>query len=331
MPACYRAVARAVGALAALLCFSISDAGEPPNAPAANGENDTGPCLARLNYYRELTGLNRVVEDPSLSAGDQNHARYLIKRVESDASAVLETHGENPALPWATPSGAKAAEHSTVAIRADADDHASLASQAAHVIDDWMAEPFQRLHLLDPTLRQIGLGLYREAPQTAVVMQVSPNDSDTNEVQSKAQYMSEGQFGVRAAKYPIMFPPPNSEIPLCTYEGGEWPEPLAAFPDYRLPSGLPISLELGPDSNSATVSAHELIANGRELENHVFDAETYSGASPGQTAAGRADLATFGAIVVIPKLQLSPGTKYQVSITANGKQYVWSFSTHAAQ
>jgi hypothetical protein len=119
---------------------------------------------------------------------------------------------------------------------------------------------------------------------------VSASDPDNDEISSEAEYISARRATAPAGKYPIMFPPPNSQISLNVYEGGEWPEPLAAFPDYRLPSGLPITLELGPDAQTNPITDHQLIADGRSIEHQIFDATSYAGASPDQTGDGRAIL-----------------------------------------
>ena len=318
-------------AIAAAAMITLAPRAIAGTAPPGAADATSTACLTRLNYYRLLAGLNPIKEDASLSRGDLDHARYLVKRIESDASAAFDAHGEDVAYPWATPSGARAAAHCTVALRSNMDQSAGLATQASRIVDDWMTEPFQRLHLLDPSLSHVGVGIYAEKAFLGVALQVSASDPDNDEISSEAEYISARRAAPPAGKYPIMFPPPNSQISLNVYEGGEWPEPLAAFPDYRLPSGLPITLELGPDAQTNPITDHQVIADGRSIEHQIFDATSYAGASPDQTGDGRAILKAFGAIVLVPKHRLLSKANYAVSVTAGGKQYRWSFTTYPAE
>src|SRR5262249_38071254 len=81
---------------------------------------------------------------------------------------------------------------------------------------------------------------------------------------------------------PIMFPGNRSEIVLSAYRGGEWPDPLSACHGYRVPSGLPITLELGPSAEPIRVSARSLAIDGDEVENCLVTAHTYTNSDPQQ-------------------------------------------------
>ncbi len=78
----------------------------------------------------------------------------------------------------------------------------------------------------------------------------------------------------------------------------------------------------------ATVSSHSLKVGNSEVEHCVLDANSYSNPDPVQAEWGKRSLKFFGGVVIIPRYPLASGAKYSVSITVNGKQYDWTFSTH---
>jgi hypothetical protein len=65
------------------------------------------------------------------------------------------------------------------------------------------------------------------------------------------------------------------------------------------------------------------------LEHCVFDETTYTNPDSGTQSTGRNVLNARDAIVLIPRNPLTAGAIYQVSITANGQTYAWSFMVSA--
>jgi hypothetical protein len=125
---------------------------------------------------------------------------------------------------------------------------------------------------------------------------------------------------------PIEYPPNGASIDLNSFDG-EWPDPLTSCPGYSLPTGYPISLQLGTLVIPAVAGywLKRLAPRATNLETCVFDGSTYNNPDAGTQAMMRNQLINFGAIVMMPRMQLEPGS-YSVSITAGGHEYSWSFS-----
>jgi hypothetical protein len=64
--------------------------------------------------------------------------------------------------------------------------------------------------------------------------------------------------------------------------------------------------------------------NSRTIEACAFDASTYVNSEAAAQNAARVILHQFGAVVIVPRLRLSPG-RYVVTLDA-GQRYTWSFS-----
>jgi len=305
----------------AVLWASIS----PRPLPAADSAN--GDWLAQINRYRAMAGLEPVVEDPAASVGDLNHARYLVKRFEEELPETVNIHDEGRETPWSTPSGALAASLSDIAFRAGSQDSVDQAGLIKEVIHDWMTDPFERLPMLDPDLRKVGIGTYRERDFTVIVLQVRTPPSPPEEIVlgNPEDYRKQGP-PPPSSKYPIMFPPAGSTVPLAAYQGGGWPNPLASCANYVTPTGLPVTLELGPSAQSETIVSHSVVSGALVLEHCIFTPSTYVGFGDDQTIIGRRGLATFGAIVIIPRVSFHNGGQYTVTIKTDQREYKWSFT-----
>ena len=111
----------------------------------------------------------------------------------------------------------------------------------------------------------------------------------------------------------------------------EWPDPRTSCPGYAPPSGLAITLQLGDwmESHLSQYSLARVNADGSStrVEACGFDSTSYSNPDAYSQELGRNVLKSYGTAVVIPRAPLDKGAKYAVSMTANGKQYDWTFST----
>jgi hypothetical protein len=312
-----------IAAFAFIVALSASISPHPVQAADAS----TGDWLARINRYRAMAGLEPVVEDPAESAADLNHARYLVKRFEVELPETVDVHSEGRDTEWSTPSGALAASLSDIAFRAGAQDSADPAGQIKEVIADWIADPFERLPMLDPELRKVGIGTYREKDFTAIVLQVRMPPPSPEEVPlGSADDYRKQQPPAPSSRYPIMFPPKGATVPLAAYQGGGWPNPLASCGGYGPVAGLPITLELGPAVHNETIVSHSIVSGAVALEHCIFTPDTYVGFGDDQTIIGRHDLATFGAVVLIPRMSFHNGGTYTVTIKTDKNEYKWSFT-----
>jgi hypothetical protein len=88
---------------------------------------------------------------------------------------------------------------------------------------------------------------------------------------------------------------------------------------------LPITLEIGPWADTK-LGEHSLLRGSEPVEHCAFDASSYTNADGFVQERGRNGLKAFGAVVIIPRMPLTPGERYTVTVTAQGKPYTWSFT-----
>lgn len=276
------------------------------------------PWLRPLNYYRTMAGVAPVLADPSLSDVEESHSRYLVENFADRIRAEqigAEAHTEAPGMPGYTPEGAKAAAESDV-YEAFSPPGAQVSISFAESVQSLMSAPFHRLSLLNPDLRQIAYGQFCHNGVCASALDVAtPPGSRSLD---------------RIATTPIEFPPDGSRIKLHSFHS-EWPNPLPACPGYESPTGLPVTLQLGLGAD-AKLGASSLVldgANPRIVETCAFDADTYANPNPAEQNTGRNILNHFGAVVLIPRQPLEPGT-YTVSITLN-HPYRWTYTIEGSR
>jgi pSer/pThr/pTyr-binding forkhead associated (FHA) protein len=284
-----------------------------PNATPAGGPRSeaVGPqpdWLRRINYYRAMAKLPPAREDRSLSNGDLKHTRYLAENyadvIKTGGTLGASGHEESPDKRDYTPEGAAAAQTSNVAWGCGP-------FSPAGEIDRWVEGPFHRLAILNPELDLAGYGDFKKDGcwTAAVRLPLRPKPPEDFD-------------------HPIEFPADGAQVSLA-WEGGEWPDPLASCPGYREPIGLPITLEVGRFLDPQ-LSAHSIVADGQPIEHCAFDAPGYVNSDAFAQEYGRGVLKAFSTIVLIPRRPLARGKTYQVSVTARGREYMWSFKVGAS-
>jgi len=248
--------------------------------------------LDRLNTWRATTGLSNLIENPSWSQGDYNHAVYMVKN-------DLVTHYETPGVPYYTPEGDAAARNSNIQVSS------TTSSSDVQAIDWWMQAPFHAMGMMDPRLTQTGFGSYREVKsgwQEGAALDTLRGNSFTG------------------GQYPVYFPGNGSTEPLTSFGGGEFPDPLQACPGYGVPTGLPVFIEIGGNVATTAGPVHSFTGNGSALEHCVIDS---TNPAVGSNLVGR------GGVIVIPRQPLQNGVRYVVALTVNGMPYTWSFTVGA--
>ena len=290
---------------------SFPKAGTTETPAEAKDASGAPLWLREINRYRVELGLAPVVDDPLLTAGDRDHATYLTKNfIEAlpprniDASA----HTEVPGNQWYTPAGYEAASHSDVADFAFPMPRLPLPSPL-WALDSWMEGVFHRLPLLSPILHRVGYGEFCEERGCAAAIDV------TGAWQSFSYPVPFAQ--------PIEFPPPNSSVAMRSLQG-EWPDPTTACPGFRMPVGLPISLELGYEV-AAKLSTYSISNRGKPIDACGYDSGTYTNARTSDQDRARTILRNYGATVILPREALEVGV-YEVSATVNDHRYDWSFT-----
>jgi hypothetical protein len=267
--------------------------------------------LEPLNHYRVMAGLRTVEPDPALSAADASHARYLVEnfadRIKAETLGI-EAHTEDPAKADYSPAGAKAAAASDVE---EGYSHRDEWLTPSAAIAGWISVPLHRLWLLNPNLLRAGYGQYCHAGVCVGALDVG---TDINPVREAI------------APYPqaIRFPPDGAAVPMRSADG-EWPDPLTACAGYSYPTGLPITLQLGSNVDPKLTAYSLKSGGGAAVEVCGFDAASYTNPDPLQQRRARTVLGIFGTVIVIPRAPLASGA-YTVSITADGREYKWSFT-----
>jgi hypothetical protein len=166
-------------------------------------------------------------------------------------------------------------------------------------VDGWMAGLYHRRPILAPPLGKIGVG-YSKLPDgsyMAALMFVDGNDP-------------------RDATWPIAYPA-NQQTAVPLDFANEVPNPIPG----RGRAGYPITLQFPPFDKVTGVKA-TLSAHGKDVPVHLSSPERPA------TSFGQ-----YGVVCLIPKLPLSPQTRYDVHVEAvwKGKPVSqrWSFTTLA--
>jgi hypothetical protein len=254
--------------------------------------------LIHLNTYRTMAGLPPVLENPEWGNGAYLHSRYMVKN-------DFIGHTENSGNPWYSAEGEQAAQTSNLA--------ASQSSTVddTYAIDLWMQAPFHAIGILDPRLRQVGYGSFREEDgglQMGATLDVIRGLGDLPPT----------------IAYPIAWPADGTTVTLTSHFS-EYPDPLSSCPGYQTPTGVPILLQIGPGDQTPKVLAHSFTRGSESLAHCVFDETSYTNPDSSAQDLGRAILGARDTIVLIPQQPLVPGTQYTVSIKLESGTYTWSF------
>ncbi len=299
---------------------SLATAGSTPSTSKIPASAEPG-WLKRVNYYRSMVKLPLIVEDPELSKGDRAHTTYIVKNFHDaimGSGLGAEMHTEDPAKPDFTPEGIEAAKSSDMdvwSMRGVSSADGGWGSPEWS-IDGWMALPFHRMPILNPRLTSAGFGLYCESEACAAGLNLLKG--------------SQGKMpAAAAASMPIEFPPDGGSVAIRSFEN-EWPNPLTSCPGYAPPSGLAITLQLGDwmDTHLGEYSVAQVNADGSRttIEACGIDSTSYSNPDAYSQELGRNVLKSYGTVVLIPRAPLDKGAKYAVHLSADGKQYDWTFA-----
>ena len=210
----------------------------------------------------------------------------------------------------------------------------------ADFVDRLLTMPFSGLIPMVPQFSLVGLGAYCDSGLCAIVIpyrfaleksvRIALYDGPASD---RFWNPSLGLIPIETGRLrsPVEFPPDGSTVGLQSYDGGDYPDPLAACPGYTAPTGAPISIQLGegygPDG-SLEVESDSVTRDGIEIESCLITAASYSGGNADQTELGKNGLERIGAAVIIPREPLAPG-HYQVALKEAGKLYQWRFTVAA--
>jgi uncharacterized protein YkwD len=265
--------------------------------------------LGRINFYRSGLGLDPIRDDSQSSAGAMAHARYLLLNFGEDIRSAkpmgAEAYEEKPGNSGYSANGAAAAPNLQLAW--------GCSSYAADLqIDHWIEGPFHRLAMLDPFSRRAGFGEASGDGCRVATLRLPPPPEE-----------------VKPYARAVEFPPDGAAVAL-DWTGPEAPDPLESCPGYERPVGLPVTLQIGGLVDTK-LSTHSLTEDGKPIEHCAFDARSYRNQNATAQEYGRWNLRNAGAVVIVPRAPLQPGSRYSVSITARGQTYAWSFTVVESQ
>lgn len=294
---------------------------EFPGAVARRPEASIGPSedlpvvLRTLNHYRASVNLSPVSEDPKLSDGDRKHSAYLVKnyadRINHSHLIGGEMHSEEPANQWYTKEGSAAGAHSNVSYAFDM----PAAPPPEWALSIWMAEPFHRLSLLNPGLYRVGYGQLCDAEKHFCGAALNAIDD------AALSYVGQST----PLRQPIEFP--AEKVPFGILElRSEWPNPITSCPGYSMPVGTPVTLQMGAQVE-ANLSSYSFACDDKTLDACGFDWTSYSNPVASEQGLARQIMHAYGAVVIVPRLPLDAGARYQVAAIVNGQEYKWSFTT----
>jgi hypothetical protein len=290
-----------------------------------------------------MAKLPPIVENAAASAGAQNHARYLIMNGIEGGDIVLDNgelyyRGPQDAFRWEvkgrpyyTDEGASAGR-SAVVISAP-----KINMSGADFIDHLLTMPFDGLIPMVPQLSIAGLGAYCDSGHCAIVIpyrfaleksvRIALYDGPASDRMWNPHLgLIPGEKGRLIT--PVEFPPDGAVINLQSYAGRDFPDPLVACPDYRTPTGTPISIQFGEgygSDGSLQVSSHSVTRDGVAIDTCLITADSYRGRTEDETTAVKSGLNQIGAAVILPREPLAPG-HYNVAVTEAGKVYQWAFT-----
>jgi uncharacterized protein YkwD len=293
---------RSILVIALAACAASADPARTP-APARPADpyvepaTPTGPELPELRVkrlvdrYRAAAGLPPVTLDPKLSKGCMEHAEYMRLNKDSEAMYGLNAHTQRPNLPGASADGAACGK---------AADLFPGVSDLGAAVEGWMAGLYHRRPIMAPPLARIGVG-YSKLPDgsyMAALMFVDGKDVT----------------GSLDAQWPVPYPADKqTDIPLDF--GNEVPNPIPGGGR----AGYPITIQFPPFDKVLGVTA-KLTSKGNDIPFYLSDPE-HPATSFGQ----------YGVVCLIPKLPLSPNTRYDVVVNGTWKgkfgTWKWSFST----
>jgi hypothetical protein len=245
-------------------------------------------ALAAINQARKACGLKEVALSLELSVGCRKHARYLAANEGHPLVQGLRAHEENEKLEGYSKEGARVAKKSII--------HFAAPSRA---IDGWMATFYHRMPLLQPKLKEVGIGYFSEEARHVCCVDCITGLTG-EDVKDVVVYPGEGQRGV-----PVSF-------------GPEIPNPLPA--EHKGAAGFPITIYFTRKQKITNVEVKVLGPNDANVSCFVSTPE-----SPATS------FFQWNTLCAIPKQSFATGTPYQVELSCkvNGKPYSrsWRFTT----
>ena len=298
--------------IAILVTGCSAETSQPRESIASNAV--TSPAwLNELNRLRKTGGLKPVEDDPTLSRDCVAHAKYLVDQGPTTAaqfenykaSIGLAAHREDPASPHFSAAGAECAAGGKEAIGFSQSNDVAWGRDPINDLDGLFYDaPFHRLSLLAPWATVAGYGTYGDYPRRVGTLALR------------------GEGGIGSPL--ILFPTDGSTVPVGQIHSFEAPDPLSSCPGYKVPIGLPITVQLG-SGYRGRMQSYSLSGPSGPVETCAFDWLTYRNPDTNTQEHAREILRAFGAIVLIPRQPMANGV-YKVAISTGRQNLAWSFT-----
>jgi Calx-beta domain/Cysteine-rich secretory protein family len=275
-------------AAGSLLCASATTAGavtDPVGALSANAG-----WLTTLNAWRAASNLDPVTEDPTWSAGDFAHSRYIVESGDFG-------HDENLGGPFHTVDGETAGQNGNVAASSDP------TRTDRRFIEQWITAPFHAAGMLDPLLATTGFGSYRR-----IGAQPWPAAATLDVIRGRTAPPQTAA---------VTFPGDGAVLPVPqqTYRGGESPDPLAPCAGYDASAGTGTPLfALLPQAPTGPLTA-TVTRDGVDVASCAYDETSYTNPDATSQQLARDVLGSRHQVVVVPRQPLTQGSSYGVSLS----------------
>ena len=250
----------------------------------------TADWLTAVNYYRAMSGLKPVTENPTFSAGAYKHSCYMLYNGIS--------HGEVAGNPGYTVEGNLAGSNGNVAVSS-----VYGTSNRSHV-ELWMTGPFHAIGVLRANLATVGYG------KCDLTNTPTWHSGATLDV-------LRGLNSTPRPATPTLFPGNGTTTSLDRFVV-ESPNPLT-YCGWTGSAGLPV-IAMMPEAVSKATGW--MSGPSGPVEVCVLSAANTSGAAA-------SILGGDNAVVVIPRVILDPGT-YQVGVGTSARMVNWSFTVDPA-
>lgn len=242
--------------------------------------------VTMLNRARREAGLDTVIISATLSKGCSSHAKYLVMNRNNPKTAGLNAHKEFSNLQGYTKEGEIAAKSAVIHFVKPTD-----------ALEGWIQTFYHRIPLLQPGLREIGIGFYEKDGYTVSLLDCISGTTGQNSI-------------------PVVYYPNVNQNGIPLSMGPEIPNPVGQEGSF----GFPITIYFTQFQKITNVSFKLTDKDGKTVDCYVSTPENPA-----------TNFDQWNSICAIPKKTLNGNAKYivTVSCSVNGQPFkkTYSFQT----
>ena len=255
------------------------------HAYCQSNEKEILVALSKINALRKVSGLDSVTLSKKLSDGCSKHARYLILNRSNGITEGLEAHKEYKEFKGYSIIGEIAGKHSVISFE-----------NPVYAIDQFTNSFYHRIPLLQPNLKEVGIGYEKDEKMSITVVDCSSSMdySDTNLM-------------------PIIFYPTVDQKNVAVVLCDEYPDPIDRSLRDSYAAGLPITIFFSNNQTITDVKFSLLEKGFEEVKCFVSTPE-----SPAT------DFSQWNTVCAIPTSPLNSNTAYTVNFSCKIDGVVYS-------